>query len=125
MPDFSRMHTKGKHEAAQDALAYTLGRMIGIIRAGDKLPAADVEEAIQVVRLARNDIAACSSKFSDMIKCIVEDRMPNHSELTIWLTNLSVDLKLKRLDLIDVARLEEGHRLVNDLDDCRESLVMR
>lgn len=132
--------TRARHHEAQMALLRMIAELRITVDAGERMGTVQQRHIIETIHQHRPGIQECYDGFEDTLKTLdkpynlMEDRLMRHIELVSWLNNLSVDVKLmsvpdaERLPLhrsrtIDTARLDEGKRLVNRLDECRERLV--
>jgi hypothetical protein len=131
----SNYGTRAKHHDTQMTLLRLTADLRITIDAGEQIGAVMRQRAVAEIAAARRELDMCYEGFEDAIKYmnhIAEFKAMNHSNLVRWLNQLSMDLILMSIpDLPDeakpnavtVARLDEGNKLIYELDTCRQNLV--
>jgi hypothetical protein len=130
-PDPYRM--RPRHDDAEMALVRMCTEFIVTLEAGETIGKVQRENAIAIIHQHRPELQNCTTRFSDLLKHIADERMMNHADLVLWMTNLSVDLKFINVDEIPidighrrpitVERMKEGMKLAMALESCREQTV--
>lgn len=139
MTRFPDRDSRPRHEATQDVLLDMIRQFevvgnfgnYGDYHALRDAGAASLRlEAINVLSSARRELEICGDWGSlSYVEVKLADpwRRP-HSTLISWINDLSIELKLMHNGLADHAsditaqQLEQGKRLIMELDECREQL---
>lgn len=130
MTRFPYPHSRPKHPQTQDALERLIIDLRTTLDANEPIGTVQRQHAIEVIHEARRDVERCRTPFDEFLKRhgLMENDWPDHMILTGWLTALSMDLHEPFLSMVqqnrvvDNARLDEGLRLVRELENCREEL---
>lgn len=140
MSDHNR-GTRARHHDAQMALLRMIIELrITVVEAHENIGTLQRENIVNTIHLYRPGIQECYDFVDDILKTLdrprslMEERLMRHVELVKWLTDLSIDVQLlaapdaeavrqRPFRPISAERLDEGERLVDALDECRERVV--
>ncbi len=132
MSRISRDHYdfKPAHPETQDSLFDVTRRLKLALADGGKPDASTRQDCINALSSARRELEQCTESPEIMylrdIHDIAEMKMSKHSDLILWITEVSIALKLQDIELsephrqLTVAMVERGNRLILDLENCRK-----
>lgn len=131
-------HTREKHAASSDALMLMIDNLSMILEGGGTIPLGLRTEAIETIRSACKDVERCETSIDDLRKYqshgIADFTISDHADLILWLTDLSVTLKLQGEEVgapiiaeyhrntLTLPNMERGKSLVMALSSCREDM---
>lgn len=119
--------TKPIHEFTQDGLYEVVRRLTTVLESGGTPDASTTQDCIAILSSARLDVSSCTDFVDDIIKhtSIADFRISRHHELILWITDVSIALKLQGVKdapnkPLTLDMLARGKSLIADLESCRK-----
>ena len=127
-----RFNSKPRHEALQIEMLKLIATLSTLVDNREPIVSVQRDWMIAVLDRSRRELDGCTTSLHDMVMRIADERWPNHMDLISWINGLSIDLKLMGIDPgsinnhhpqpITPERLDEGQRMVMELDSCRQRI---